>query len=84
VETANGNAIIAVVEQNQWRGTSDITQELGLSQLRALEVLHDDQFHAYHYLWSMRFLMIIIWGCNFENGYDSSTLQMSSFYIIFC
>jgi hypothetical protein len=28
--------------------------------------------------------MIIIWGCNFENGYDSSTLQMSSFYIIFC
>jgi hypothetical protein len=72
VETANGDAIIAAVEREQWRGTSDITQELGLSQPRALEVLHDDHFHVYHYLRSACFLMIILWGCNFENGYVRS------------
>jgi hypothetical protein len=45
---ANVDAIISAVEQEPWRSSRDITRELGLSQLRVLEVLHDTQLHPYH------------------------------------
>lgn len=48
-QPANKDAIIAAVGQEP----QHITQELGLSQLRVLEELHDDQSHPYQYLWSM-------------------------------
>jgi hypothetical protein len=41
--------IIAAVEQESWRSSRDIARELGLSQLRVLEVLHNDQLYPYHY-----------------------------------
>jgi hypothetical protein len=40
---ANEDAIIAAVEREPWRSSRDIARELGLSQRRVLEVLHDDQ-----------------------------------------
>jgi hypothetical protein len=42
---ANEDAIIAAVEREGWRSSSDIARELGLSQPRVLEVLHDDELH---------------------------------------
>jgi hypothetical protein len=45
---ANEDAIIAAVEREPWRSSRDIARELGLSQPRILEVLHDDQLHPYH------------------------------------
>jgi hypothetical protein len=49
---ANEDAIITAVERELWRSSGDIARELGLSQPRVLEVLHDDQLHPYHYLQS--------------------------------
>jgi hypothetical protein len=46
---ANEDAIIAALEREPWRSSRDIARELGLSQLRVLEVLHADQLHPYHY-----------------------------------
>jgi hypothetical protein len=46
---ANEDAITAAVEREPWRSSRDIARELGLSQPRVLEVLHDDQLHPYHY-----------------------------------
>jgi hypothetical protein len=46
---ANEDAITAAVEREPWKSSRDIARELGLSQQRGLEVLHDDQLHSYHY-----------------------------------
>jgi hypothetical protein len=50
-QTTN-DAIIAAVEQEPWRSSQHMAQELGLSQLRVLEEL-DDELHPFQYLWSM-------------------------------
>jgi hypothetical protein len=46
---ANEDAKIAAVEREPWRSSRDIARELGLSQPRVLEVLHDNQLNPYHY-----------------------------------
>jgi hypothetical protein len=48
----NDGTIIAAVEWEPWRSSWNITWELEVSQQRVLRVLHDDQLHPYHYLWS--------------------------------
>jgi hypothetical protein len=45
---AKEDAIIAAVEWEARRGSSDIARELNLSQSRVFEVLHDHQLHPYH------------------------------------
>jgi hypothetical protein len=42
---ANEDIINAGVEREPWRSTLDIAREVGLSQSKILEVLHDDQVH---------------------------------------
>jgi hypothetical protein len=82
---ANEDAILAAVEREPWRSSRDIVRELGLSQPRVLEILHDDQLHPYHYSRSTHlFPDIVLYGSNFANCYDINTLRMSSFYTTFC
>jgi hypothetical protein len=82
---ANEDDIITVVEREPWRSSRDIARELGLSQQRVLEVLHDDQLHPYHYCGAnICFQTIVLYRCNFANRYDINTLRMSSFYTTFC
>jgi hypothetical protein len=40
-------------------------------------VFHDDELHPYHFSWCICFQWIVLYGCNFENGYIN-TPQMSS------
>jgi hypothetical protein len=49
-EPANEDVIPAAAERKLWRSSRDIAQELGLSQPRVIEVLHDDQLHPYNFL----------------------------------
>jgi hypothetical protein len=51
-QPTNNDSIIAAVEQEPWRSSQHIAQELGLSKLRVFE-LHNDQSHPYQYVWSM-------------------------------
>jgi hypothetical protein len=45
---ANEDDTTAAVEREPWRSSRDIARELGLSQPRVFEVLHDDQVRPYH------------------------------------
>lgn len=82
---ANEDPIIVTVEWDSWKSSHDITWELRLSQLRVIEVLHDNQMQPYDCLWEqIYFQTFILYRCNFLNGYDINTVWMTSFYITSC
>jgi hypothetical protein len=51
--------------------------------VRQEKVYHDNKLHLY-YSWGICFQRTILYGCNFANGYDINTQQMSSFYVTSC
>jgi hypothetical protein len=54
---ANEDDIFTYVRREPWRRSSrDMVRELGLSQLRVLEVLSEDQLHPYQHSRSARLL----------------------------
>jgi hypothetical protein len=80
---ANEYAIIPAVERKLWRLTN-IARELEISQPMVLRVLHDDELHPYTTRGAhICFQTIVLYECNFANGYDINTLRMSSFYTKF-
>jgi hypothetical protein len=54
---ANEDTIIAAMERELWRSSHDLSWQLGLSQLRVLEVLIHDQFDSYHFLQDTHLLL---------------------------
>jgi hypothetical protein len=77
---ANENAIIPATECEAWRNSRDIGWELGLSQPRVLEILHDAELLPHHY---SRSADLFPDGCNSADNYIN-TLRVSSFYLKFC
>jgi hypothetical protein len=74
---ANENVIIPAIECETWRNSRHIGRELGLSQPRVLEILHDAELLPHHYSRSAHlFPDDRPYVCNFADGYIN-TLPMN-------
>jgi hypothetical protein len=79
---ANEDAIISDLEREPWRSSHenwDYPNRGSSKYFITINCIHATTRGAH-----ICFQTVVLYGCNFANGYDINTLQTSSFYATFC